>query len=393
MALWTAPRTPRVRPAYARMNARSPSSRETQTIKALCIAQDLDRPTRELFLGLARAGIDVTVASPGGGLKPAEAAHAGVRVLDTELNGWLRRGGVFALRAELARGRYDVVHALGNRALENCLIASRGLPARIVAYRGIVGNVSALNPVSWMRFLHPRIDRIICVCDAVKRFFLTLRPALCRPPAHKLVRIYKGHDPTWYRQSPADLEVLGIPRNAFVVCCTANYRPRKGIEYLVDAVASLPRDLHVHLLLVGDMQAKPLLRRIRRSAAADRIHLPGYRDDAPAFAAASDVFALPSIEREGLSRALIEAMIRGVPAVVTDCGGNPEIVTHGESGLVVPVRDAKMLADAIRRTYDNPELRRAMGRAARERIRTRFGIHDTIEQTLDVYRAVTAGAE
>src|SRR5690606_13543702 len=216
------------------------------------------------------------------------------------------------------------------------------------------GNVSFFNPIAWLRFLNPRIDRIVCVADAVRDYFLAMRPARWRIPEHKLVRIYKGHDPAWYSHEPADLAALGVPAGAFAVCCTANYRPRKGIEYLVDAVAALPEDWNVHLVLVGAMGDRKLSRRIERSGAAARIHRVGRRDDAPAIAAAADLFVLPSIKREGLARSLIEAMILGTPPIVTGRGGSPEHVVHEALGLVVPVRGAAARPAALPRLHREP---------------------------------------
>jgi glycosyltransferase involved in cell wall biosynthesis len=100
------------------------------------------------------------------------------------------------------------------------------------------------------------------------------------------------------------------------------------------------------------------------------------------------VFVLPSTKREGLARSLIEAMAYGVAPVVTDCGGSPELVQHGISGLVVPVADSAALAAAIRTLHDDAELRRRLGAAARERIRTSFRIEDTIARTLELYRSL-----
>jgi len=355
-------------------------------IRALCITEDLDRPTTATFIGLARSGVELSVGCPASAARKDELVAAGIRVLVDETAEWLRPGGVAAFRAELIERRYDILHLFSNRAIQWGLVASRGLPMRIIAYRGIVGNVSFFNPISWLRLLNPRIDKIVCVADAVRDFFLTMRPARWRIPEHKLVRIYKGHDPAWYSHEPADLAALGVPAGAFAVCCTANYRPRKGIEYLVDAVAALPEDWNVHLVLVGAMGDRKLSRRIERSGAAARIHRVGRRDDAPAIAAAADLFVLPSIKREGLARSLIEAMILGTPPIVTDCGGSPELVVHEESGLVVPVRDSAALAAAIERLYRDPELRERLGAAARRRILDRFRIEDTIAETLALYR-------
>jgi glycosyltransferase involved in cell wall biosynthesis len=294
------------------------------------------------------------------------------------------------LRKELVDGNYQILHVFSNKALQNGLRAVRGLPVRLVAYRGIVGNVSFLSPISWLRFLNPRIDRIVCVADAVRDYFLSMRPAFLRIPAHKLVRIYKGHDLAWYTATPANLQALGIPKGAFVVSCVANYRPRKGIEVLVDAMSLLPHSAPIHLLLVGQMDAPRLLRKIAASPVADRIHRTGHRADAPSLTAASDVFVLPSVKREGLARSLIEAMAYAVPPIVTDCGGSPELVVDRVSGVVVPVRDPRSLANAIATLHQDAGLRTRLGTAARERIRNDFRIEDTIAQTLALYRSLAS---
>jgi len=361
-------------------------------IRALAITEDADRPTVATFIGLKRAGVDLAVICPRETeLRPA-LAEAGIRLVDIELRRRVDRAAIGRLRAELIAGQYDILHLFSNRALQNGLIATRGMPIRIVAYRGIVGNVSFFNPVSWMRFLNPRIDRIVCVADAVRNYFLAMRPAFLRLPPERLVRIYKGHSLDWYRAEPADLTALGIPGDAFVVACVANYRPRKGIEYLVDSLASLPRAWPVHLLLVGRMDSPELERRIAASPSPERIHRVGHRADAPALTAASDVFVLPSTKREGLARSLIEAMVYARPAIVTDCGGSPELVVDGVSGFVVPVRDSAAIAAAVRRLYENRDLGSRLGKAARERIRDHFRIEDTIAQTLALYRELVGAA-
>ena len=314
-------------------------------------------------------------------------AANGIRILDIPLRKQFDRVAVQQLRAELEAGAYDVLHLFSNKALQNGLAASRGLPVKIVAYRGIVGNVSFFSPISWLRFLNPRIDRIVCVANAVRDYFLHMRPKFLRLPPERLVTIYKGHSLDWYRAAPADLATVGVPAGAFTIACVANYRPRKGIEVLVDALDRLPDSVRPHLLLIGGgMDAPRLKKRIAASSAASRIHVLGYRKDAPALTAACDAFVLPSTKREGLARSLIEAMAYGVAPIVTDCGGSPELVQHGVSGLVVPVADAAALAAAIRMVHDDAALRRRLGAAARERIGRDFRIEDTIAKTLALYR-------
>lgn len=354
-------------------------------IRSLCITESADRPSIATFIGMHNAGIEVTVVCPDDHPNHKTLADAGVPTVDIRLPTNFNKDGIAALREELVRGRYHIMHTYNNKAVSNGLRACKGLPVKVVCYRGIVGAVSFLDPMSWLRYLNPRIDRIICVADAIRRHFLKMQPAFLRMPPERPVTIHKGHKLEWYTATPADLTEYGIPAGAFVVGCTANYRPRKGIDYLVEAIERLPRDLPVHLMLVGHMDAARLTRRIERSPVKARIHRVGYVTNAPELSAACDVFCMPSTKREGLARAIIEAMVYEVAPVVTDSGGSPELVEDGVSGFVVPPRDAQGLADAIEKLYRDNDLRRRMGKAARERIATAFRNEDTVRKTIALY--------
>lgn len=332
------------------------------------------------------AGIEITVVCPADHPNHQTLRDAGVPTVDIRLPRNFDKAGIAALREELLRGRYHIMHTFNNKAVSNGLRACKGLPVKIVCYRGIVGAVGFLDPMSWLRYLNPRIDRIVCVADAIRRHFLEMQPAFLRMPATRPVTIHKGHKLEWYDATPADLTTFGIPEDAFVVGCTANYRPRKGIDFLIDAIEALPADVPVHLMLVGHMDAAKLSRRIARSPIGERIHRVGFRDDAPALSAACDVFCLPSTKREGLARSVIEAMAYRVPPIVTDSGGSPELVVDGVSGFVVPPRDAQAIADAIETLYRDPALRQRMGDAARERIATDFRNEDTVSKTIALYQ-------
>jgi glycosyltransferase involved in cell wall biosynthesis len=361
-------------------------------IRALCVNDDIvqgnDRPTLAMFIGMHRAGIEVTIVCPPEHPHYRTLVDEGIPTVDIRFRRNLDRPAIRQLREELIRGKYDILHTFNNKATSNGLRAAKGLPVKIVAYRGIVGAVGFLDPISWLRYLNPRIDRIVCVAEAIRQHFLHMRPKILRMPPERPVTIHKGHKLEWYTDEPADLTELGIPRDAFVVGCVANYRPRKGIEVLVEAMERLPEDIPAHLLLIGRMDAPGLTRRIEQSPARDRIHRVGFRDDAPSLSAACNVFCLPSIRREGLSRAIIEAMAYRVPPIVTDSGGSPELVVNGESGFVVPVEDSAAIADAIERLYRDPALRLRLGNAARERIGTSFRNEDTVQKTIALYRTL-----
>jgi glycosyltransferase involved in cell wall biosynthesis len=352
-------------------------------IRSLCVTEAADRPTVASFIGMRDAGIDITVVCPADHPNDEILRDAGVPTVDIRLPTNFDKQGIAALRDELIRGRYHIMHTFNNKAVSNGLRACRGLPVKIVCYRGIVGAVGFLDPMSWMRYLNPRIDRIVCVAEAIRRYFLEMQPAFLRMPPERPVTIHKGHKLEWYASEPADLSDHGIPDSAFVVGCTANYRPRKGVDYLIDAIEELPDD--VHLLLIGRMDAAKLTKRIARSPARERIHRAGFVTNAPELSAACDVFCMPSTKREGLARSVIEAMAYRVPPVVTDAGGSPELVVDGECGFVVPPRDGQAIAKAVDRLYRDDALRARLGEAARQRIATAFRNEDTVRKTIALY--------
>lgn len=111
----------------------------------------------------------------------------------------------------------------------------------------------------------------------------------------------------------------------------------------------------------------------------------GFREDMPDVLASAHVVCLPSY-REGLPKALIEAASCGRPIVATDVPGCREIVRHEDNGLLVPVREAAPLADALERLIADPDLRARLGARGRERVMNEFSEEHVIAATLRLYR-------
>jgi glycosyltransferase involved in cell wall biosynthesis len=113
----------------------------------------------------------------------------------------------------------------------------------------------------------------------------------------------------------------------------------------------------------------------------------GERDDMPAVLRSAHIVCLPSY-REGLPKALLEAMACGRPVVTTDAPGCRDCVRDGDNGLLVPVRDAVRLTDSIARLIADPLLRQRLGARGRERAVVEFSQEKVIAETLAVYREV-----
>ncbi len=357
------------------------------SLKVLCLTEYSDRGEKACLTGLRDAGVDVRIMCPQHSAYHEFYKEAGFDVIDFAPKKRIDRAAAKRIHEYVVGNDIDIVHTFNARAVTASILALKKLPkVRLIAYRGIVGNLSYFDPMSWMRYLNGRIDTIICVAEAIRQFFLTMRPKFLQVPADKIVTIHKGHDISWYADEPADLGRFGIGPSDFVIGCVANARPRKGIHVLLKAVERLPADIPFKLLLIGNMKGKRIEQQLAASPVRERIILAGFCENAPAVIAACDMGALPSLRREGLPRGVIEAMAQGVVNVVTDSGGSPELIEPGVSGLVVKSGDPVSLADAIETLYRDPERRKRMGAAARERIRSEFHYSRTVSKTLALYQ-------
>jgi glycosyltransferase involved in cell wall biosynthesis len=355
-------------------------------MRVLLIAGRSDRPEAHLIVGLQQAGFEVRVLCDTGGPYFPVLRAAGVPATHLVIAARLSPRAVLAIRREVRAFQPEIVHAFTNRALACALPALRGSRAGLVCYRGTTGHLSRWDPASRLTYLHPRVNAIVCVSDAVRDYLLTLRLA-----ESKVVTIRKGHDVAWYGQGPAPTASdLGVPEGTWVAGCVANMRRVKGAHVLLEAMRRIPRERPLHAVFIGDVRDQEVGRLQRDPALQGRIHFTGFRKDATRLMAGFSAVVMPSLEREGLPKAVVEAMAQGVPAVVSSVGGLPELVEDGVSGLVVPPAQAAPLAEALLRLADDEALRSRMGEAARERIERVFNIRHTIAQTTALYRRLAA---
>jgi len=303
------------------------------------------RPEAEIFVGLARSGVEITIMTQGDTAYRSRLEAVGIRIVDFVPRKKFSLSAIRTIRTELKRTHYDAVYAFNNKAIANLCVAALGINTAVVTYRGQTGNISKWDPTAYLTHLNPRVDLIICVADAVRE---SLRAQ--HPHPDRVLTVYKGHDLDWYAAEPTNLAAFDIPAGAFVVGCVANNRPRKGLPVLVEAAGLLPADAPIHFLLIGSNMDEPGLQtQIKASPYRDRIHVLGFRSDAPEIVAACSATVLPSTKREGLPKTVIESMAYGVAPIVSDSGGSAELVVDGESGIVVAPGDAAALAAAIER--------------------------------------------
>lgn len=352
--------------------------------RVLVVAEGVDRSEAAIFAGLQQSGLRLTVfhepaVNPA---SQATLAAAGIPSMEFRVRHRLDSAATQTLRAFLQAHPQDLVYAPINRTLAVALRATRGSSLPVVAYRGTTGHLSRWDPASWLTYFNPRLAHIVCVSDAVRRHLVED----LRIPAKRVTRIWKGHDPDWYRSMP--VETAWPEGSGFTVGFAGRIRPVKGVDVLLDSLRWIPEETPLRMVLIGRVDDSKVVRRLRRPEVACRVVALGPCRDAAVLLGRCDVAVMPSVGREGFPRAVVEAMAQGVPVVVSAVGGLPEMVVDGESGWVVPPRDPRALAAALVKLKDNVELRRRLGRAARTRVEACFHVRFSIEAFAKLFRSL-----
>jgi glycosyltransferase involved in cell wall biosynthesis len=164
------------------------------------------------------------------------------------------------------------------------------------------------------------------------------------------------------------------PSDAPLIVSVSRHNPRKGIDVLLRALAQLrSHDISFRAALIGPGRLLEVHRSLADRLGISRsVAVPGAVPDVRPFLRAADVFVLPSLSEGSGSVSLIEALQAGIPVIATGVDGIPEDVVDGESGLLVPPRDAAALCDALAKLLRDPSLRARLASAARETYEQRF---------------------
>lgn len=279
----------------------------------------------------------------------------------------------------LARFRPDVINAHNQTSLHYATLGKRiGKPQVILINHGQGrGSVRTPDAKEW-----GRTDAIVAVSQDVAARMDT--PEL----ASKICVIHNGITPTPPRRSRAEVRhELSLDSEGCVGILVARIDGLKGHDTLLHALAHLrAMKTPVTFLMVGDGAERVPMERLagELGLGPEWVRFLGFRNDIPDLLAASDVFTLPSLT-EGLPLSVLEAMAQRLPVVATCVGGIPELVTHNESGLLVPVNDAEALAEAIGSIASSPALRRQMGEKGYERVERDFAFTQMTRQYEALY--------
>jgi glycosyltransferase involved in cell wall biosynthesis len=178
----------------------------------------------------------------------------------------------------------------------------------------------------------------------------------------------------------------GLPNNRRpVLLCVARLEPVKNLPMLFDALEMLRRFDPVVWLVGEGPYREQYEAELQRRGLRESVEFLGYRYDIPELTAAADIAVLTSL-KEGIPRALMQAMAVGLPVVATDVKGTREVVADGATGFLVPLGDATQLADRLAQLLESEDLRRTMGVAGVAHVRRHFDEERVTERLVDIYR-------
>ncbi|MDI6749929.1 MAG: glycosyltransferase [Rhodocyclaceae bacterium] len=335
------------------------------------------------MLGLRELGHTALIICQPGARLGARAREAGFPVFETPMRSAIDLPAILGLRRIMAHVRPDVVNTHSGRDTQLAGMAARSLMRRpcIVRTRHLALPITS-------RFTYSVLpDHVVAVSHHVARAL-----ASAGIPAERISTVHTGIDLTRYAVPAGGSTLraeLGMPENAPLVGTVAILRRKKGHAELLEAIpAVLARFPDTHFVFAGDgPQRANLERRIAELQLGAYVHLLGLRRDVVNVLASLDLFVLPT-HQEALGTAFVEAGAMGLAAIGSRVDGVPEVIDDGKTGLLVPVHDPPALAEAIIALLADPARRRALGEAAREKVRQRFSRLAMVAGMLDVYESL-----
>ena len=345
----------------------------------------------QLGEGLAGRGHRVAIVSRPGSEVAARAKERGLEFLPLSLRHEFDFGAARRLARIYDDRDVDVVHVHKGIAHSVALFAtyiSKRRPV-IVVNRGVSFPLDVFNRLKF----HARLGGVVTVCEDIKKVIV----ASGRIPADKVHVIYAGVDLSVFDPRKADgvkvRREWGIASDRTLLV-QVGAREWKGWRDLLEGAALLSAEfpkLMTAVVACKDEAQKADVKAVAQALGIGDAVVPvGFRSDMPDVLMAADVVADMSYEGLGVTGTLREAMALGKPVIGSSAGGNPELVVDGESGLLVPPRDPRALAAALRRLLNDGPLRERLSRGGLERVAKGFSSEVRLDRIEALYARLLA---
>lgn len=334
--------------------------------------------------GLIGRGHSVELVCPPESLIYSEASRYGVPVHALPI-GRKSIKGLMALRNWLKRHPVDVINTHSSTdswlAALACFTLSDAPP--IVRTRHISSPTHNNAASRWL--YQTATTLIVTTGEALRKQLINDN----KFEAHRIVSVTTGMDGLHFipGDKNAARQQLQLPRDCFLFGIVATLRFQKGHAELLRALAEQD-DPNCCLAIVGDgPQRDNISHLIEELGLTNRIFMPGNQHDILPWYQAFDAFVLPT-HAEGMPQSLMQAMLCALPVITTPVGSIPYAVENGQSGLLVSPKNITELAAAMHRVRQDEELRREMGKAARQVALDRFGIDPMLNAMEQIFLRV-----
>lgn len=348
-----------------------------QVIRQLLMHLPKDRFTNEILC------IDGKVGEIGQGL---EAEH-GTRVHRLERQPGLDWRLALNIRRLIKHGDFSIVHCHQYTPWFYGWLGSLGTGVRLVFTEHGRFHPDTYRRKAWLinKFMALTTQHLVAISKATREA-LTEYEFI---PRRWVQVIYNGIAPLKENPEKAEKlrESLGIPESGFVCGTVSRLDPVKNQRMMLKAFSMLHRDCDNNwLLMVGDGPDSTMLKQYAvELGIAERVVFTGFQSEPGPYLAAMDVFLLSS-HTEGTSMTLLEAMSLGKPCVVTNVGGNPELVNHGVNGLLVPTDNPDAMFQAMAGLQKNSDQMESMGQKAQNRFHLEFAAEQMAQQYAGCYQ-------
>jgi len=345
----------------------------------------------DLATSLSKDEFDIQVIMGGNGLLKEKLDQAGIVItclhtMERDINFKKELLSAYELWKIFRKTKPDIVHLNSSKAGGLGAFAARLAGVKEIIFtahawafnenRGTLSKI-VISSLHWITVILSH--RTIAVSDSVKEQVIHM-PFM----KNKIEVIHLGMNAFDCKKKEEARAILHC-QEEFLIGTISELHPVKGIPYAIDAIALLKEEYpHLRFCVIGEGEQRALIeKQIVKRRLEKEVRLVGFVDDAKTLLKAFDVYVLPSLS-EAFGYSLLEAGLAGIPVIATSVGGIPEVID--EDGILVPPKNGRAIANAIKKLIESPEERMRLTESLRARVLSSFNKEDMIQKTLDVYR-------
>lgn len=292
------------------------------------------------------------------------------------------------IKEVIQKEKIDIVHVHDSNAFSLTLLVLRLFPKVKLIYSRKRNNRISKNFFKKVKYNHKRINKIVCVSNAVRDVFKGVVKDM-----NKVVTIYDGINIDAFTNIPHNNELrktMLIPEDTKICCNIAGLTPQKDLYTFIDAAEIILKKSSekIKFVIAGDGELKSELQEYTKTKnLSEDILFLGFRTDIPEILAEAD-YLLMSSENEGLPLTIYEAFASKTPVITTNAGGIAEAVIQKETGFISPIKNAEKLADNFLLCTTNTKLTSTIIENAAEIVREKFSSDVMKKEYLKLYESV-----